>query len=182
MRKLLLSLPLLLSLTASAKDVAGVSVPDTTTVAGTTLKLNGAGLRTKVVFKVYVGALYLAAPSKDGNAILASDTPRQFVQVFLRDIDKAKIDETWREGFEQRGGMKVPAVKERLEKLLAVTTAVKEKDKAVFTYVPGKGVTVNMNGEDKLTLDGKEFADMMFSGWVGDQPVDKDLREALLGK
>ena len=57
------SLALLLALAAvpasSAREVAGVTLPDTVSVEGKTLKLNGAGLRTKVVFKVYVAGLYL---------------------------------------------------------------------------------------------------------------------------
>ena len=53
------------ALPAPAKEVAGVSLPETTTVDGKTLKLNGAGLRKKVVFKVYVAGLYLETPSKD---------------------------------------------------------------------------------------------------------------------
>ncbi len=181
MRALALAATLLLSLTASAKDLAGVSMPDTTTVEGTVLKLNGMGLRKKFIIKVYVGGLYLPAPSKDGKAIIAADAPRQFVQVFLRDVDKGKIDETWKEGFEKRGALKNPALKERLDKLLAVTVDAKSQQKWVFTYLPGKGLTVSIDGADKVTLDGKEFADAVFEGWVGDKPVDGDLREGVLG-
>ena len=56
-----------------AKEVAGVNVPESTTVEGKTLKLNGAGLRKKVVFKVYVAGLYLETPSKDAAAVISSD-------------------------------------------------------------------------------------------------------------
>jgi len=41
------------------REVAGVKMPDTVTVEGKTLKLNGMGLRKKVMFKVYVAGLYL---------------------------------------------------------------------------------------------------------------------------
>ena len=57
---------------AAAKELAGATMPDTLTVAGKTLKLNGMGLRKKAIFKVYVGGLYLEAPSKDAAAILAA--------------------------------------------------------------------------------------------------------------
>ncbi len=57
-----LVLPLALSAVLSAGEVAGVKMSDTVTVEGKTLKLNGMGLRTKVMFKVYVAGLYLEKP------------------------------------------------------------------------------------------------------------------------
>ena len=59
-RLALLAASLLLAAPAYAnKDVAGVDVPDTLSVEGKTLQLNGAGIRKKFVVKVYVGALYV---------------------------------------------------------------------------------------------------------------------------
>ena len=53
---------------AQAKELAGVTMPDTLSVGGKTLKLNGLGLRKKAIVKVYVGGLYLETPSKDAAA------------------------------------------------------------------------------------------------------------------
>ena len=53
-----------------AGEVAGVKMADTVSVEGKTLKLNGMGLRKKVVFKVYVAGLYLETPSPAGEAIM----------------------------------------------------------------------------------------------------------------
>ena len=66
---------ILLSLTfsASALEVKGVKVDETAQVGGTSLVLNGAGIRTKMVFKVYVAALYLTQKQTDANAVI-SDT------------------------------------------------------------------------------------------------------------
>ena len=49
-----------LALSARGAEVAGIQIPEGVNVAGSELKLNGAGIRTRAVFKVYVGALYLA--------------------------------------------------------------------------------------------------------------------------
>ena len=73
---------------AAAKELAGVTMPDTLTVAGKTLKLNGMGLRKKMGFKVYVGGLYLEAPSSDAKAILAADAPKALKMHFLRSVDR----------------------------------------------------------------------------------------------
>src|SRR5262245_66580156 len=79
---------LLASASARARDLAGVTLPDTLQAGEKTLKLNGLGLRKKAVFKVYVGALYLEAPSKDADAILTSDQPKAIRMHFLRDLSK----------------------------------------------------------------------------------------------
>src|SRR5512144_2908913 len=84
---------------ALPREVAGVQFPDTVSVGGRELRLNGAGIRTKFFAKVYAGALYLAEPSSDADAIVAADLPKRVRMVFLRDVDRKKILETYREGF-----------------------------------------------------------------------------------
>ena len=59
MRLLTATLVLFASLGAGAIEVAGVKVDEGAEVAGSRLVLNGAGIRYKAVFKVYVAGLYL---------------------------------------------------------------------------------------------------------------------------
>ena len=47
------------TLSLHAASLAGVTLPDTVQVGSTTLVLNGMGLRTKFMVKVYVAGLYL---------------------------------------------------------------------------------------------------------------------------
>ena len=61
-----LSLTAIVALSAAialAGEAAGVRMPDTTTLEGKTLKLNGIGLRKKMMFKVYVAGLDVEATS-----------------------------------------------------------------------------------------------------------------------
>ena len=51
----------LLAGTAMAAEVGGVKLDDKASVGGQELVLNGAGIRTRAVFKVYVGSLYVPA-------------------------------------------------------------------------------------------------------------------------
>ena len=44
---------------AMAAEVAGVKLDDSISLGGKTLVLNGAGVRTRAVFKVYAMGLYL---------------------------------------------------------------------------------------------------------------------------
>ena len=166
---------------AEAKELAGVNLPDTATVAGKTLKLNGMGLRKKAIFKVYVGGLYLEAPSKDAAAILAADAPRELAMQFLREVDKAKLAETYREGFAANAPDKAAAQKANVDKFLAWVADVKDGTKWAITYVPGKGTTLALDGKEAGTIEGKDFADLVFSLWLGPKPPSEDLKKGLLG-
>jgi hypothetical protein len=167
---------------AAAKELAGATLPDTLTVAGKTLKLNGLGLRKKAVFKVYVGGLYLEAPSSNAAAILASDAPKALTMHFLRSVEKEKLVETFREGFEANSPQKAAAQKAGIDKLLSTVADVREGSVTTYTYVPGTGTVVNRDGKDVATIEGKDFAEVLFSLWLGPKPPSEDLQKGLLGR
>jgi hypothetical protein len=176
-------LGLFLSLTAAitlAGEVAGVKMPDTVTVEGKALKLNGMGLRKKVVFKVYVAALYLEAPSKDPAAVLSSDQIKSMRLWILRSLKGSQITEAIVEGFEKNSKAQMGVLKARLDKFNAMFPDVKEGDEIDMTYVPGKGTVVMAKGTEKGVIEGKDFADALFSVWLGANPVQEDLKKALL--
>ena len=171
-----------LAATASAGEFAGVKMPDAITAEGKTLKLNGMGLRKKVVFKVYVAGLYVESPSKDSAAIIAADEVKRMQLSVLRGLSTSQVAEAIEEGFE-KGATKgqMAALKARLEKLRTMIPNVVEGDQIVFTYVPGKGTVVSAKGPDKGVIEGKDFADALFSVWIGPTPVQEDLKKHLLG-
>src|SRR5687767_4968731 len=137
---------LLLSLPVLARELKGVTLPDTREVAGKPLKLAGMGVRNKFGFTVYVAGLYLEDPGADP---LAKDQARQIDMVALRDIEKARIVEGLVEGFEKNGNEKL---KPQLDKLTAAIGDLKSGKSLQYTYVPGKGTTVN-----GVTIEGKDF-------------------------
>lgn len=176
---------LLLGLTSphlvQAKEVAGVSLPETTTVDGKTLKLNGMGLRKKVVFKVYVAGLYLETPSKDAAAVISSDQAKRMQLSVLRSLSSHQVSEAIEEGFEKNSKAHMAALKPRLEKLETMIPNVEKGDQILLTYVPGKGTVVSAKNVEKGVIEGKDFADALFSVWLGGNPVQEDLKKALLG-
>jgi len=169
------------ALPALAKEVAGVSLPETTTVDGKTLKLNGAGLRKKVVFKVYVAGLYLETPSKDAAMVISSDQPKRIELSILRSLSTAQINEAINEGFEKNSKAQMAALKARLGRLNAMIPNVEKGDQILLTYVPGRGTVVAAKNVEKGVIEGKDFADALFSVWLGANPVQEDLKKALLG-
>jgi hypothetical protein len=167
---------------ALAGEVAGVKMPDTETVEGKALKLNGMGLRTKYgVVKVYVLGLYLETRSADAGAVISSDQVKRIRMSFLRDVAGPKIAETITEGFERNSKAQMGTLKARLDKLATIVPDVVKGDEVVLTYSPGKGTSVQAKGTDRGVIEGKDFADALFSVWLGAVPAQEDLKKLLLG-
>ncbi len=165
---------------ALAGELSGITMPDTLKAGEKTLKLNGLGLRKKAMFKVYVGGLYLESPSKDANAILASDHAKAIRLHFLRDLTKAQLVEAFQEGFEANAQDKA-AQKAAFDKMLALVPDVKEGTTMTLAYLPGKGTTLSAGSKDLGVFEGKGFADAVFSIWLGPKPPSEDLKRGLLG-
>jgi Chalcone isomerase-like len=179
-----LSLTAILALSAAialAGEVAGVKMPDSATIEGKTLKLNGIGLRKKMMFKVYVAGLYVEAPSKDPATVISADSVKSIRLHILRGLSGSQIGEAISDGFHHNSKAQMGALSERLQKLNGMFPAVVEGDQIVLTYVPGKGTMVSAKGQDKGVIEGKDFADALFAVWLGAIPVQDDLKAALLG-
>jgi hypothetical protein len=180
--KTLLALVALLALPAAARELKGVTSPDTLTIAGKELKLNGMGLRTKAIFKVYVASLYVESPSKDPAALISTDQIKRTEMRMLRDVGKDKIIDAIREGFEKNSREQLPRLDARLKTFSESIPDLKDGDKLSFTYVPGKGTTVTApDGADKVTVEGKDFAEALWGIWLGKDPVSEDMKDGLLG-
>jgi hypothetical protein len=165
------------------KECKGVTFPDQTQAGAATLVLNGLGLRQATMFKVnvYVAALYVAQASADANAILASNTRKELVLQFVRDVGGADVSKGWQEGFEHNAKEQLPALKDRIEKLKTWMTDFKTGQRLVFTTTPGAGVEVSVNGTLKGVIEGDDFARAFLSIWLGAAPPNPELKAGLLG-
>ena len=172
----------LLAAPAYAKEFSGVTMPDTLSAGGKTLKLNGMGLRKKAMFKVYVGGLYLEAPNSDAAAILSSKETMAVRMHFLRDLSKGQLADAFKEGFEANAKAKVAAQKANIDKFLAMVPDVKEGEELNFTFVPGTGTTVSKGDKQIGAIEGNEFGDVLFAIWLGPVPPTEDLKKGMLGK
>jgi len=174
---------LLLGLLAYAGEMEGVTFPDKIAVGTANLTLNGLGIRTKMFFKIYIGALYLPAKESDPAKILATDGPKQLVMHFLyKEVSKEKLVEGWDDGFKNNSGDKVAALKDQIAKFDGFWSEMKKGDVAVMTYVPGQGTKVEIKGQEMGVIEGKEFAQALFAIWIGPKPPTEDLKKGLLGK
>jgi len=165
-----------------ATSLAGVTLPDTAQAGGTTLTLNGLGLRTKYLVKVYVAGLYLVQKSSDPDAIIKADAPKRIVMQFVRGVSKNQIVDAFDESFNDNTPDAKETMKTEIEQFLGALEPAKEGDQLIFSYVPGVGATFTIDGKDKLTIAGTAFGQMLFSVWLGPKPPTANLKKGLLGR
>lgn len=180
-----LLLLLIVALPAQAKQVAGVDIPDTMQEDGTSLLLNGAGIRTKWMMNIYAGGLYLQSASSDAAGIIAADAPMVIrLHMVSGMITSDKMEDATREGFKKTIGKKPGDMAQYIEEFIAVfKEPISEGDIFDLVYQPGEGLQVSKNGELKSTIEGGlAFKQAVFGIWLGDKPADKKLKKGMLGK
>jgi hypothetical protein len=178
------ALALLLAAPALAVVIAGREVPESFDVGGARLVLNGAGIRSRFFFKVYVGALYLPARSQDPAAIVAADEPKCVRVFFLRDVTRETMKAAYHQGIERNSpGARVAELEAELDRLSELLPEkIPEGSELRVTYAPGQGTTISHSGGARGTVEGREFAEAMFRTWLGDHPADESLKDAMLGR
>src|SRR5208282_2050336 len=165
-----------------AASLAGVTLPDTVQVGGTTLVLNGLGLRTEFMVKVYVAGLYLEQKSSDPSAIIKADAPNRIVMQFLHGASQSQMADAFKESFTDNTPDAMKTMKADIDRLLGALEPVKVGDQMVFTYVPGTGTTLAINGKDKLTIAGPAFGPVLLSVWLGPKPPTANVKKGMLGQ
>ncbi len=171
---------------AHGLEVAGVKVDDKTTLAGQDLVLNGAGVRTRVIVDVYVGALYVVAKKASAADVLAQDGPKRFQMTLLRDIAGKTMSDAFAEGIQNNtSDGERPTVKVRADELTALITAIGEGKKGhviALDFIPGSGTQVVFNGQPRgKPIPGDDFYRVLLKIWLGEKPVDSGLKRALVG-
>ncbi len=181
----LMGFSLFLSLNAnlSAREIAEVKLSEQINVDGKTLVLNGAGVRTKFFFKIYIGALYLPEKQKNVKKILSADSANRVVMHFLYDeVEKEKLVDAWLEGFEENVNEKdFVALQGRLKQFNAMFSDLHKNDIVLLDYIPQQGTRVTIKGEARGVIEGQDFNRALLSVWLGEEPVTEELKDAMLG-
>src|ERR1700704_1587601 len=168
---------------ALAAEVGGVRLDDKVSMGAQELVLNGAGVRTRVVFKVYVASLYLPQKAADLAGVL-SKSPRRIQLNILRTLSGDQLVDALNEGLaENNTAAELAAVKPQVEALATIMKSlkeVKEKDVITLDFVDG-ATRIGLNGEAKGSIGGDAFNQALTKVWLGDKPVQADLKKSLLG-
>jgi long-chain acyl-CoA synthetase len=173
------------SLTVDAAEVAGVKIDDKTTVGGRELVLNGAGVRTRLIVKVYVAALYLPQKATSAQAALARDEPRRMTMTLQRTVDYEQLLEAMRAGLADNNSQAdLNALKPQIDEFIKIFASIGEAKAGQviwIDYLPDTGTTIALDGAAKGTIAGQPFNRALMKVWLGDNPVQEALKKALLG-
>lgn len=169
---------------AQPVELEGVKLEPAAQVAGAALQLNGVGLRKRAIFKVYVAGLYVPQKSADAAALLSQKGPRRISITMLRDVDADSFSGALNDGLRaNHTEAQVAAFKSQIDTLNANLKAVgeaKKGDVIHFEYLPESGTRVTVNGQPRgSVIPGEDFFAAVLRIWIGDKPVDADLKKGL---
>ena len=168
---------------AIAAEIGGVRLEDKVSIDGKELVRNGAGIRTRAIFKVYVASLYIPAKATDLAGVLAAGSRRVQMNL-LRTLSAEQLVDALNDGLKDNNTeAELGAVKSQVDQLASILKTfreVKEKDVVALDYVEG-GTRVGLNGDVKGVIPGEAFNRALMKIWLGDHPVQSDLKKAMLG-
>jgi hypothetical protein len=169
------------SRTAGTVTISGVTLDRAIEIDGRPCRLVGAGLlRYRTVFKAYVAGLYLGR--EHGSRDLFRDIPKRLVIEYFHAIEARGFVSSTRQGFRNNlSREQLDAIEKRAGILYSLYRDVRPGDRYSFTYVPGRGSELALNGRVLGTVSGLDFANAFLSIWLGPSPLDQDLKKKLLG-
>lgn len=171
------------SLPASAVTVNDVDVPDSITANEQTLVLNGAGLRKKAWFKLYVGSLFTQEKTSNAKDVVDGAIPAAIrLNITSSMITSEKLAEALSEGFSLATDGDTSAIDNSIKAFVAgtFTEDVKEGDQFTLVSVPGKGAYSYKNGKEMTKIQDDAFRKALMSVWLGEQPTDEKLKKAMI--
>ncbi len=171
---------------ALAVEVEGTRFDENVKVANADLVLNGTGVRSKFG-KRYVAALYVGEKSSNANAILAARGPQRIALHLLKDADGHTFAKAFSSAIEDNTSAgDMASIQDRVKLLAEIMQGmgeVKAGSVVLIDWVPGKGTQVTVNGKVQgKEIPGEDFRKALFRVWLGENPVQDDLKAGLLSR
>ncbi|MGI9320810.1 MAG: chalcone isomerase family protein [Thiogranum sp.] len=163
--------------------IADIELADSYQVGQQSLLLNGAGIRSKLFIKIYVGALYLVKTSKSPEDILAATDAKSMQMTMLyKEVEAEKITQGWDDGFKANlTKSELKSLEGRLKKFNALFPALRAGDIVRMDYLPDTGTRLSINDKQLGGIEGADFFTALLKVWIGEHPADKNLKKGLLG-
>lgn len=187
-RLIVLLLLLFAAAPALAQDIAEPKTGAKFAAKDRDASLLGVGLRTKTILKVkvyaiglYVADSALAGPLKGKAAspdlyreLVAGDFPKKVVMKFVRDVSTSQIRDAFHESLGNAGP--------RADEWINYFGEIRSGQEIVISWVPGTGLQTKVAGADKSIINDKAFASSVFGIWLGDKPIQDDLKKSLVSR
>lgn len=184
-RTLLATALLSANLAHAAVEVAGIGFKPQETVDNSTLLLNGAGLRTRLTFKVYAMGLYLRNPATNTAAILQDSGEKRLRMVMIRDLEGKQFADALLAGLQRNhDSAALAALKPATDALLAAVLGsgeLKSGTELVLDQLANGATRLRVRGEQR----GSDITDLtlypaLLLVWLGERPADAELKADLL--
>jgi hypothetical protein len=178
---------LLLSFCAQAAELEGVKIEDRARVDGQEIQLNGIALRKRyVVFKVYVAGLYLPQKTTSGQVAVDARGAKRMLLVMLRDVTGEQFIESFdvalRANNSEAQLAEVRAQKDDLFARIRTIGGAKNGMRIELDYAPSAGTSLVVDGAAKgKPMPGEAFYRAILRSWIGENPLQEDMKKALLG-
>ncbi len=175
-------LSFLIAFSAYGAEVAGGKIPD----EDQKLLLNGAGLRKRAFFQVYAIGLYLPEKKTDAAEAIGASGPKRIAMHMLRDVGANQFGDALNDGLkDNHSEAEMKALEPRIRQLLEAMNAMKEAKKGMritLDWAPGAGTQLTVDGKPAgAPIPGEDFYRALLKIWIGEHPVQDDLKRALLG-
>ena len=175
------------SAAAATIDVGGAKIEDAVELQGSKLQLNGAGVRYRAVFKVYAAGLYLGKKAGTPEEVFATPGSKRMSITLLREIDSNELGKAFTKGFEENSPKN--EMSKLIPGLIKMGQIFSDQKKMVagenFTidWIPGTGTIITVKGKQQgEPFKEPEFYAALMRIWLGPNPADFKLKDALLGK
>lgn len=165
------------------REIFGIKFPGKIIIEGKTLYLNGITSKKFIWVKIYAAAFYLEKPTNDPEEIIKSEQIKHFHFHYLTSKATAeRIKEAMLERFTKHNPPEL--VEANLEKIIKYTSwydkDIISGETTKTTYIPGKGLLLEVKGKVKGIIPGNEFAQMYYRFTFG-PTADKSRKKEYLG-
>ena len=172
---------------AAAVDVGGVKLEDSVDVQGSKLQLNGAGVRYKAIFKVYAAGLYVGKKVATPEELFAAPGPKRLSITLLREIDSNELGKAFTKGFEENSSKAemsklIPGLI-KMGQIFSDQKKMSAGENFTIDWIPGTGTVITVKGKPQgEPFKEVEFYNALMRIWLGANPAEFKLKDALLGK
>jgi len=167
---------------AWAAEVEGVKIDDQARVADTELSLTGAGLRKRFLFQVYAIGLYVQDRKADP---ISQPGPKRVHIHMLRDVGAEPFIDALVDGIKaNHTEAETKALEPRVKQLGATLAEIKEAKKGMTIALDWNGKATQLVVDGKPAgqpIPGEDFYRALLRIWLGDRPVQEELKKSLLG-
>jgi hypothetical protein len=167
----------------SVSTISAGEPPEAIEFEGSTLMLNGKGTRVVFFMKVYEGSLYLESKSSDADEIINSTSPMALrIDVTSEMVTADAMKKALSEGLEKSTNNNTGPILNEIEQLSSsFNSDVSSGDFYEFIYIPELGTHVLKNSELVEIIPGFDFKKAFFGIFLSNNPIQKNLKKAMLG-